>query len=607
LLAVTVCSLAWNQFGSILARDWLPYAIATALLVAGLLLSARAQRPTASAIAGLVGLLGLAGWDALSLRWSAVPELARDEALLVVFYALMFTVPLLVLRGEGDRRAATILVIAALVTLALATFVHLLLTGRPTDYYEDGRLTFPISYVNAQAALFLVSFWPSVAVAAWRAHHPLLRGAAIGGATALLAGWLMTQSKGGLVALAASGIVFFAVNRERLRSVVSAAVPIALVGGAYLPLTLPFRDRNAAHFANAIRSAAMTALVLVAVATLVGIVYALVDRRVKLSAGAVRVAGILLLVASAAAIVGSVATFVIVVDRPGHYIHARWESFKRLPAHERGTSHLTSLGSNRYDFWRVQVHLTRDHPLAGVGARGFATEYLIHRRSVETPQRGHSLELDTVSETGVVGLALLLAAIGLPLGAALRRSRSSSLLAGIAAACVYGILHMSVDWIWTVPAFGTTFFILLGVANAGTSGDVRPPLLGNRLALAGGITTLAIAIGGFALPWLSARLTSAGIRHPSSAAADFRWARRLDPLSVDPFLAEASVAPTPAAALPPLRRSVAKEPRVASLHYRLGLAYLAAGRKAAARRELATAQRLDPTDDMIKKALSASR
>ena len=89
------------------------------------------------------------------------------------------------------------------------------------------------------------------------------------------------------------------------------------------------------------------------------------------------------------------------------------------------------------------------------------------------------------------------------------------------------------------------FFLLLGVANAGTSSDVRLPLLGNRLALGGGLAILAIALGGFALPWLSARLTSAGLHHPSSAAADFRWARRLDPLSVDPLVAEATVAATP--------------------------------------------------------------
>jgi hypothetical protein len=340
---------------------------------------------------------------------------------------------------------------------------------------------------------------------------------------------------------------------------------------------------------------------------LVGIVYAWVDRRVALPAEVVRVLGILLFAASAAAIVGSAATFFVAVDRPGHYLQARWESFKRLPVRERGTSHLTSLGSNRYDFWRVELHLARDHPLAGVGARGFATEYLIGGRSVETPQRGHSLELDTVSETGVVGLTLLVAAVGVPLGAALRRSRNTSLLAGVTAACAYGLLHMSVDWMWTVPAFGALFFLLLGIATAGASGCVTPPLLGNRLALASGIATLALATGGFAVPWLSARLTAAGLRHPSSAAADFRWARRLDPLSVDPLVAEATVAPTPAAALSPLRRAVAKEPRVASLHYRLGLAYLAVGRKAEARRELIMARRLDPRDDIIRRALSALR
>ena len=260
---MVACSLAWNQYGSILGRDWLPYAIATALLTAGVLLSGRAQRPSKPALVGISALIGLAGWDALSLRWSPVPALARDEALLVVFYALVFCVPLFVLRAGSDRRAATAAVVGLLVALAVATFVTLLVVAHPTDDYEDGRLTYPISYVNAQAAIFLIGFWPSVALAARRTASVVLRGAAVGGACAMLAGWLMTQSKGGAVALVLAGTVFFAVDRERLRLVVPAAVPIALVGAAYLPLTRPFRERGAADLADAIRSAATTALILV--------------------------------------------------------------------------------------------------------------------------------------------------------------------------------------------------------------------------------------------------------------------------------------------------------------------------------------------------------
>ncbi len=172
LPALGACSLAWNQFGSILARDWLPYAVATALLATGLLWSGRAQRPSRPAMAGLLGLLGLAAWDALSLTWSPVPALARDEALLVVFYALVFAVPLLVVRTESDRRAAAAVVVAALGALAVAALVHLLVVAHPADDYEHGRLTFPISYVNAQAALFLIGFWPCVALTAQRAAAP---------------------------------------------------------------------------------------------------------------------------------------------------------------------------------------------------------------------------------------------------------------------------------------------------------------------------------------------------------------------------------------------------------------------------------------------------
>jgi O-antigen ligase/polysaccharide polymerase Wzy-like membrane protein/tetratricopeptide repeat protein len=605
LLALGTCSLAWNQFGSILARDWLPYAIATALLVAGLLLSGQAQAPTPTAIGGLVALLGLAGWDALSLRWSAVPALARDEALVVCFYALAFTVPLLVLRSERDKRSATGLVVAALVALALATFVHLLVTGRPTDYYENGRLTFPISYVNAQAALFLLSFWPSVALAARRGLHPVLRGAAIGGATALLAGWLMTQSKGGLLALVVSAIAFFALSPKRLRAVLPAIIPAAFVAGAYEPLTRPFRERADADFAGAIHTASWAALAVVGLAGALGFVYARADRRIILPPRTKRALTLALAVALGAGVVALPVTFFAAVDRPGHFLEEKWQSFKTLPQHEAGSSHLTSLGSNRYDFWRVEVHDTGQHPVAGIGARGFASSYLQHGRSAETPARGHSLLLDTLSETGVVGFVLLVGGLGLPLVGAARRSRQNGLAAGLAAAGTYGLAHMSVDWIWTFPAVGATLFLLLGIANAGGEERGRS-LLPPRAAIPLGVAVIILTVGAYAPPWVSARLTAAAVRNPSDALSDLRWARRLDPLSVEPLTVEASLAGSPRAALRPLRRALAKQPRDASLHYRLGRALLASGRRRDARLELLTAQRLDPRDPIIARALRAA-
>jgi hypothetical protein len=604
LLALGGASMAWNLFGSTLSRDWLPYGVAAALLTAGLLWSGSALRPPPLALGGLAALLGLAAWDALSLVWSPVPALARDEALLVLLYALSFLVPLLVLRAAPDRHAAVVAVTAILVALAFATLVELLVVEHPAEHYEGGRLTFPISYVNAQAAMFLLAFWPSVALAAGRAARPWLRTAAVGGACILLAGGLMTQSKGGLIASAVAGIALFAVSPDRLRLVIPALIPIALVGGSYELLTRPFREQDAGDFADAVRFASETALVLTGVALAAGALYVILDRRVTLSAAVRRIAAVGLSAALILVAVGAVAAFFVTVDRPGHYLADTWDSFKSIPERETGSSHLTSLGSNRYDFWRVELGLARDHPLAGVGARGFASEYLLTRRSDETPARGHSVVLDTLSETGVVGLALLAAALGLPVAAAVRRGRRDLLLAGTAAACVYGVVHAAGDWILTFPAVGVPFFALLGVANAGADDDDPAPTLRGRVATAGALLTLVAAFGAFGLPWLSARFTQSALDDPPHAASDLRWAKRLDPLAVDPYLAAATLAPGSEEAVAALRKAVSKQPKVSSLRYRLGLAELAVGRRDPARAELREAHRLDPRSTIVSAALA---
>ena len=98
LVAAAGGSLAWREYGSIAAPDWLPYAIGCALLLATLLLSGVAVRPATLAVAGLAGLLALATWAAVSLTWSPVPDLARDEALLTALYAVVLAIPLVTLR-----------------------------------------------------------------------------------------------------------------------------------------------------------------------------------------------------------------------------------------------------------------------------------------------------------------------------------------------------------------------------------------------------------------------------------------------------------------------------------------------------------------------------
>jgi len=600
---VVVCAglAAWRDYGSIDAPDWLPYAIVVALVVGAIALSGAALAPEPLAGVGVLALLLLAAWVGLSARWSSAPSLARDEALLTALYALALLVPLLTIGSAAERLGAAAVVVAGLTGLAVATELRLRFDADPSALYVFGRLDFPVSYPNADAAFFLVGFWPAIGLAARRAWPIAARAASLAGATALLAGWLLTQSKGGGIALLVSAIVFFALCPARLRALPPTLVAAALVGAAFRPLTAPYRASTAGLTA-AIRHAGAVALLLVAVAAAIGVVYAVLDRRLVVSAKAHRLLGLAALLAVVAALAGGAAGFAVTVDRPGHFLADKWRSFKTLPTRQQGSSHLFSLGSNRYDFWRVALRTFEHHPLAGVGGRGFAAVYLQQGRSVETPQRAHSLELDELSETGIVGFVLLALGLGLPLSVALVRARRSLLRATLAAAGVYWLVHSTVDWTWSFPALTLPALLLIGVAAVPERGRPLRPLAAVPI---GGVA-LALAVLAFAPPWLSARYTNLAYGHPSQAASDLRRARRLDPLSTAPYEAEAALARSPAD-IPPLRAAVGKEPRQVDLRFELGRAYLRAGRKAAAVRELEAALRLDPHSDDVVRALRSAR
>ena len=94
--------LAWTETGSIEAGDWLLYAIFAALLLALVLAVGAAAKPPRAALAGLAALVLLAVWQAISAAWSALPSLARDDALLTLFYAAAFAVALLTARGQVE-------------------------------------------------------------------------------------------------------------------------------------------------------------------------------------------------------------------------------------------------------------------------------------------------------------------------------------------------------------------------------------------------------------------------------------------------------------------------------------------------------------------------
>lgn len=596
-------SMVWTSHGSIAAQDWLAYMVLAAVLTAAVLFSGGARQPTRGLVVSVGALTLLAAYAALSLTWSAAPTLSRDEGLLTVFYVVAFALPLLTLRSTGDRIAFIGVFGAVIAVLAVVTSVVLITDSTPLDLYRFGRLNYPVTYSNAQAALFVLGFWPAAAFSASRRVPAVLRALSLGAATANLAAALLAQSKGSVIGLVASVVAVLVVSPYWLRLFVPTAIAIGLVACVAAPLTAPYRAETNARLVDAIHSGGWFVLLIGVVGAVAGGIFVAVDKRVKPGRETRRKAARAVLAALATAFVALIASFFIAVNHPGRLIADQWHTFKHRPGADQGTSHLLTVGSYRYDFWRVALTEFKDHAFVGVGARGFGPAYLQHRTGPETPARAHSLAIEVLAEDGLIGFTLLGLAVGIPLVLAARAARKGRLAATAAfGAAVYWLVHASADWIWTFPALGVPFFCLLGM-GAGKDGR---PRMSKRNATPLGIAALAVALIAF-MPWVSSKLTNRVYSGASSPGTDLTWAKRLDPISVEPYLAESAVAPSAARRIPPLQKAADKEPRSAGIQYLLGVAYLESGRRADALRTLLVAHSLDPREDLINVALRRAR
>lgn len=592
---------AWRDSGSIAASGpggWLPYAVVLGLLVAAVLASGAASRPARPAWLGVALLGALAAWAYASLSWSSVPSLARDEGLLTAVYALCLLLPSVSLRSAADRTAALAVATGVLTTFAVAVACVLAVGSHPATRFVGGRLYFPITYANAQGAFFALGFWPAVLFAARRRASALLRIPMCAAAGTLLAAVTLTQSKGAVLGLVVGAAVVVAVSPERLRLLVPVGFAVAVDAVAFMPLTAPFRDETD----HTSRQAGVAVLIAGAATAAIGAAYVAVDRRLALTQGARRMTGRIVGVLAIVVALGSVASFFLAERHPERFVTDRWHSFKHLDATETGGSHFVNFGSNRYDYWRVAVQTFERHPVTGCGARCFGPVYLIERRSHESPARAHSLPLAVLAEQGLVGFALLASAFGVVVLALARLARRGNMIATAALGTVTcWLAHACVDWIWTFPSVTAPMFAVagIGIAGAGTALPVRWARLGAAAATAVALFAFApIALAG----WLTQRALAGG-----DAGTSLRWARRLDPVSTAPVIAEALRAPTAAAELSSLQTAARMEPRVVATQYLLGVAYLNVGRKAAARAQLDRALALDPQNPSVLAALRALR
>lgn len=99
----------------------------------------------------------------------------------------------------------------------------------------------------------------------------------------------------------------------------------------------------------------------------------------------------------------------------------------------------------RAAYWRVTLEAAADRPVLGSGSGTWVRSWLAERDEPFPARDAHGLYVETLAELGPLGLALVVAALALPLVAAARTPRDPRVaLAGGAYAAF--ALHAGVDW-----------------------------------------------------------------------------------------------------------------------------------------------------------------
>jgi hypothetical protein len=546
------------------------------LIVLGLLfvaVGAVGLRPAEIPLTVKIALGCLAGYTALSylsILWAAVPGDAWEGANRTLLYLLVFA--LFACWRQRGTTAALLLVLWTLAMIALAAFVALHVNAASSASLQRllpfGRLIYPSGYANANAAQWLMAFWPALLLSRSARLPWILRGTLAGGAVLLAEVALLSQSRGSLYATPVMLVLVFALLPQRTRTF-AVLVPIAAGIGAAAPAVLRVGNNLSADSVSAARVHSATAAMFAA-AVIVGLVVAVgaaVESRGEFSASSLNRARRAIAAVAIATLVAGLAGGWAAVGDPAARVRHAWDTFKSghgYAANGSGSRLTSGFGSNRYDFYRVALNEFLAHPVVGIGADNFQQPYLAHGRSTETPHYPHSVELRTLTQTGLAGALLALVGLGAALFAGLRvcrdsvRSRTGVLRGDVAAAALggfaYWAVHGSFDWFWEFAGLGAPAFALLGLACAlapARAQSQRSPARarwlprGRALGLAAGAAGL-LAGASLAAPWLSQlqvqRAARIWTRAPRAAYAELDEAARLNPLSDEAYVVAGTIA-----------------------------------------------------------------
>jgi hypothetical protein len=512
-----------------------------------------------------VGLLGgLIVWSAIASTWSlssgnSLAEVSRLAAYLGVLVLALMT--------YGDRRRALGHVVAALATaMVLIVILALISRLRPGTFagagttaallpQVRGRLSWPLNYWNGLAAMVAMALPLLLALAT--SARALLAQAAAAAAIPLtaLCGYL-TFSRGGAIATGVALVVFIVLAAERIPKLATMAVcaggSAALIAGAVHRRAIDQGLTSAAarHEGSTLIVAVILVCVGVAVAQIgIGLAarHGTTPRWLRISPVRARA---LLAVGIAAAILLAVALHV-----PARLDHA-WQQFKQPHAanlYQTGLGRYGALsGNERYTYWKVAVNALPGHTAGGWGPGSFQLVWLPRAPFPSYVVNAHSLYVETLSDAGVVGLALVVGLLLVLAGGAIHRVALSGFgaraQAAAVAAAMFGFLTSAAsDWVWQVPVLPVALLLLGAAVLAPTTGlhapgrrlPAEPParprpdrrLWGLRAGIVVAAAACLVAIG---VPLaetnaLRQSQAAASAHHDASALAAAQSALRIEP------------------------------------------------------------------------------
>jgi O-Antigen ligase len=517
--------------GGYAPTTWYPGALLFLVVVLALAVAPARRTPLSRRSAVAIAFLSaFAIWSFLSIGWAEVKGDAWDGANRTLMYASVFAT--FALPRWRPAQAAGLLALFAVGAAAIGLAV---LVSDGTSAFAGDRLASPIEYANANAAFFLVAFWPALMLAARPEFHWLARGVLLAAAGVTLQLAILAQSRAALVAGFAALAVHLLLAPARLRALLT-VLPVAAVTIASLgPLLDVYASSSNSELESAVARERLALAASAAVLLVAGVLLGALDRRrgdrrralatrPRVLAVSGAVAGALLVALAAGAGIASV--------------HEPWEVSSRFR---------DGLETGRYDIWRVAAGEFARHPFLGVGADNFAVDHVRERRRDEEPLYPHSVLLRAAAQTGLVGAALFLGFLAAAVGAALRARRQHDALAGAVAsaglvAAAYWLVHGSADWLWEIPAVTGPAVASLGLACGLTVDPVdRPSRMRRprRVVVAGVVAAIAaLAAVSYALPALSAfeveRAVRAWPEEPEQAFSRLDRARQLNVLSERP-------------------------------------------------------------------------